>query len=137
MFWILLIIGIIVYILYSFSNSRNQMLQRQVDMHGGMAKKYAYLIETLTSDPSINVVKATRYHIHIRGTGQATATNFLITESFNTVIIEWIGQMALMGTHKHKWTFPHNYPQEKMAKEIQEYLVWKAKQMFGNVFDNE
>jgi hypothetical protein len=132
MFWTILILGIIGYILYSFTKDRDQMLKRQVDMQGGMAKKYEYLIECMTHDPNAKVVKVTRDHIHIRATGQATATNFFITESFNLVEIEWVGQMSVLGTHKHKWSFAHNYPQEKMVHEIEEYMEWKTKQMFGN-----
>lgn len=134
MFWIMLIIGIIGYTLYSFSRDRDHMLQRQVDMRGGMAKKYEYLVERLTTTPSAKVVKVTRDHIHIRATGQTTASSYFITENFNSVEIEWVGQIAIFGTHKHKWSFPHNYPQEKIMAEIEEYMVWKAKQMFGDNF---
>lgn len=134
MFWIILIIGIVAYIIYSFSRDRNKMLQRQVDMQGGMAKKYEYLIEKLTETPGAKVVQVTRDHIHIRAAGQTTATNFLITEGFNSVEIEWVGQMAMLGTHKHRWTFPHNYPQQKMFEEIEEFMEWKLKQMFGKEF---
>jgi len=42
--------------------------------------------------------------------------------------------MAMLGTHKHKWSFPHNYPQEKMIEEIEEHMEWNTKQMFGNNF---
>ncbi len=132
MIWAILILIIVIYIIYNFTKDRDHMLERQVDMQGGMAKKYEYLIEHMTNDPSSKVVKVTRDHIHIRATGQATATNFFITENFNSVEIEWVGQMAMLGTHKHKWSFANNYPQEKMLHEIEEYMEWKAKQMFGN-----
>ena len=134
MIWVTLIIGVIGYIIYNFFQDRDHMLQRQVDMNGGMAKKYECLISRLTSESTAKVVKVTRDHIHIRSTGQSTATNFFITESLNSVEIEWVGQSALLGTHKHKWTFVHNYPQEKMLNEIEEYMQWKSKQMFGNNF---
>lgn len=130
MVWIIIIV-IVGYILYSFFKDRDHMLQRQVDMQGGMANKYAYLINRLTNDPSAKVVKVTRDHVHIRAVGNSTATNFFITENFNTVVIEWLGQLGLLGNHKHKWTFPHNYPQEKMIQEIEEYMEWKTNQMFG------
>ena len=131
MFWAFLIIGIVGYIIYSFLKDRDQMLTRQVDRHGGMATKYSHLIERLTSDPSAKVVKVTRDHIHIRAVGTATATNFLITENFNSVEVEWVGQLAMLGTHKKKWSFPHNYPQDKMIEEMERYMEWKTQQMFG------
>jgi hypothetical protein len=134
MFWIIFILCIVGYIIYSFTKDRDQMLQRQVDMQGGMAKKYEYIIEYMTNEPSAKVIKVTRDHIHIRAEGNGSATNFLITESFNSVEIEWVGQMAALGTHRHKWTFAHNFPQEKMIAQIEEYMEWKSKQMFGKTF---
>lgn len=134
MFWTILIIGVVFYILYSFFRDRDHMLRRQVDMQGGMAKKYEYLIDRMTNDPSARVVKVTRDHIHIRATEQTTETNYFITEGFNIVEIEWVGQMAMLGIHKQKWSFPHNYPQEKIIEEIGGYLVMKTNQMSSNNF---
>ncbi|WP_431136939.1 hypothetical protein [Psychroserpens mesophilus] len=131
MIWILLIIGIIGFVLYNFFRDKDQMLKRQVDMQGGMAKKYEFLVGKLTQEPSAKVVKVTRDQIHIRAEGQTTATNFIITETFNKTEIEWIGQMAMLGKHNHKWTYPHNYPQQKMLDEIGEYMEWKSNQMFN------
>jgi hypothetical protein len=131
MIWILLIIGIIGFVLYSFFRDKDQMLKRQVDMQGGMAKKYEFLVGKLTQEPSAKVVKVTRDQIHIRAEGQTTATNFIITETFNKTEIEWVGQMAMLGKHNHKWTYPHNYPQQKMLDEIGEYMEWKSNQMFN------
>ena len=130
MIWVI-VVGIGIFILYSFFRDRDQMLQRQVDMQGGMAKKYACLIQRLTDDPSAKVVKVTRDHVHIRAVGQTTATSYFIMENFNNVVIEWVGQLGMLGTHKHQWSFPHNYPQDKMVDEIEEYMEWKTKQMFG------
>lgn len=95
-----------------------------------MAKKYEFLISKLTEEPSAKVVKVTRDQIHIQAQGQSTATNFIITETFNKTEIEWIGQMGMLGNHKHKWTYAHNYPQQKMLDEIGEYMEWKSQQMF-------
>lgn len=132
MFWVLIIAGIIGYVIYNFSRDRDQMLERQVDMNGGMTKKYEYLINRLTNDNNAKVVRVTRDHVNICATGQTTITNFFITETFNSVQIEWVAQLGLLGNHKHKWTFEHNYPQENMIQEIEKYMVWKSKEMFGN-----
>lgn len=132
MFWTIFIIIIVGYIIFSFVRDREEMLQRQVDMRGGMTKKYEYLIGRLAEYPGARVIKVTRDHVHIRAEGQATATNFLISENFNKVEIEWVGQLAILGTHRHKWSFPHDFPQEKMIKEMEEYMEWKANQVFGD-----
>jgi hypothetical protein len=128
--WLIFIIGIVGFIIYNFLHDKDQMLKHQVDMRGGMAKKYEFLISKLTEGTTAKVVKVTRDHIHIRAVGNTTATNFFITENFNKTEIEWIGQLGMLGKHKHRWTFPHNFPQEKMLNEIGEYLEWKTKQMF-------
>ena len=132
MFWILLILGIVGYIIYMFTRDRDHMLQRQVDMHGGMVNKYQYLVKCFTDHPTAKIVRLRRDHIYIRATGETTAYNFLITETFNKVVIKWVGQMGIYGTHEHKWSFPHNYPQEKIVKEIEDYLIWKSNEMFGS-----
>ena len=131
MTWVIIIIAIVGYYIFSFSRDRNKMLERQVDIKGGMAIKYEYLINRLTNYPSSRVIKLTRDHIHIRATEQHTSEDFLITEVYNSVVIEWVAQLAMMGTHKNKWTFPHNYPQEKMYSEIEEFIEWKTKQIFN------
>ncbi len=130
MIWIVLIIAVVGFIMYNFFRDRDQMLKRQVDMQGGIAKKYEYLVDKLTQVPSAKVSKVTRDQILIRVEGQTTSTNFIITETFNKTEIEWVGQMAMLGTHKHKWTYPHNYPQERMIDEIGEYMAWKSNQLF-------
>ena len=128
--WLIFIAGIVGFIIYNFMRDKDQMLKHQVDVRGGMAKKYEFFISKLTEDTTAKVVKVTRDHIHIRAVGNSTATNFFITENFSKTEIEWIGQLGMLGKHKHRWTFPHNYPQEKMLNEIGEYLEWKSKQMF-------
>lgn len=132
MFWIFFALIIVVYIIHNFLKDRDTMLQKQVDMHGGMSEKYGYLIKNLTIEPSAKVIKVTRSQVHIKAAGQSAITNYLIMENFNTVDIEWIGQTAVLGTHKHRWSFPHNYPQDKMLQEIGEYMQWKYEQIFGN-----
>jgi hypothetical protein len=132
MIWVVLIIGVVAFIAYSFFSDRSKMLQRQVDLRGGMAKKYEYLIKGLTDDPYSQVVKVTHDHIQIRAISQTSEVNYFITENFNKVEIEWVGRLGMMGTHKHKWSFPDNYPQAKILEEMEEFMTWKTDQMFGN-----
>lgn len=132
MVWIILIICFIGYFIY-FLRKRDQMLQRQVDINGGMAKKYEYLIESMTNEPGAKVIKVTRDHILIRlNLPTASRSFFYITENFNLVRIEIDVISIMTGTLKHKWEFDHDFPQEKMVEEIQEFIQGKAKEMFNN-----
>lgn len=132
MFWVILIAGIVIYVIYSFFRDRDQMLAHQVDTQGGMKRKYEVLISELTRDANARISNVTRDMVEIEYRGPTTLTTFFITENFNVVQIEWVAQLGLMGTHKHNWSFPHNYPQTKMFREITEYIEWKSQQMFGN-----
>ena len=133
MFWTIMIVGVLGYILFSFFKERENMLKSQVDLKGGMAKKYQYLISEMTGNGNARVEKVTRDHIQIRSVSRNSITDYYISESFNSVEIRWVAQMSLMGIHKHQWTFPDNYPQDKMIQEIEEFMEWKSKQMFGDV----
>ena len=128
---IVFILVILAYLSFSGYKERNKLLEKQVDSFGGMANKYKYLIERLTAHPDAKVVKITRDHVHIRAVGNATATNYLITEMLNTVEIEWVGQMGYLGEHKKKWVFPDTYSQPLMVGEIENYMEKKSKEMFG------
>ena len=132
MVWIIIIVVVVGIILYKFFRDRDQMLRHQVDAYGGMEKKYEHLISQLTTEQRIKVIKVTRDHLHIRAQGQMTAINFLILENFDSVEIEWVAQLGLLGTHRHKWTFIQNYPQEKMLEEMKKYLELKNKELFGD-----
>lgn len=131
MIWVIIILAIIGIVLYFFAKDRDKMLQRQVDVYGGISKKYEYLIQHLTNYPGAKVRKVTRDSIHIEAVGQTTRTTYVILENFGIVNISWVGEMGMMGTHKQKWSFPQNYPQEKMIQEISTYMQWKSSQMFG------
>lgn len=133
--WVFIILGVVLFIVYSFFSDRNKMLQRQVDLRGGMAKKYNTLIEGLTDDPSAQVIKVTRDQIYIRALGRTAEVDYIITENFNKVEVDWIGKFGMMGTHKHKWSFPENYPQTKILMDIEEFMMWKTNQIFGKIQD--
>jgi hypothetical protein len=120
---IIVIIGIIGFIIYKFLHNRDKMLQKQVDIYGGMAKKYKYLIENMIKDTDFKIVRVKRDQIHMFNgvTGGIAATNVIIAEDFGTVVItvvvQWAGRIGM----KKKWRFPHNYSQEKMFQEIDDY----------------
>lgn len=133
MFWTLLILGGIGIVIYRFLNDRDKMLIKQVDSQGGMLEKYKYLIEKLTEDPRINIFKITRDFVHLKSssTYNNISTNFFITETFNSVEIEWVGELGTLGTHKKKWLFPNKYSQEDILVEIQNFMISKHKDTFG------
>jgi len=131
MFWIIVIIGIVGYILYSFLKDKDKMLKNQVDAYGGMAKKYEYLIRGLIDNrPNARITELKRGSITLFIPMEVTGHNYFIDELFNyTVQVEYICKSAIGEIYKYKWTFPDNYPQEKMVSEILEHLEWKFSQL--------
>lgn len=126
-----ILIAIVAVVVFNFIRQREGMLHSQVDLRGGMMAKYEVLVTLLTDDPTARVVKVTRDHIHIKSMSQTAETSFLITENFGTVDITWIANLGFMGTHNHKWSFPHHYDQELIVREMMTFLDWKSKQIFG------
>ncbi len=116
MTWIIILI--VVGGMFFFLSDRDKMLKQQVDEQGGMKKKYAELIDWLTSDPNARIIKITRDHVHISMVMQTTATHFFITEIFNGVVVEWNAKLGLMGDHKKKWKFLSTTSNEQMIEII-------------------
>lgn len=129
MFWIIFTILVIGYFAYAFTKDRNKMLIMQVDSHGGMTKKYEYLIARLTNDSRARITKVTRDHVHISYIGMGTSANFYINELPNQVQIEWVADVGVYGRHTNKWFFEHTYPQANMIVEIEEFMKWKMTQI--------
>lgn len=130
MIWIILIVIVIIYFA-KFFYDRDKMLESQVDSNGGMYKKYEVLINYFSNLPNSKIVKVTRDHVQISIFGASVNMQYFITETFGKVEIEWISNSIILGNHQNKWTFPHNYSQQKMIHEIESFMEWKTKEVFG------
>lgn len=116
-------------ILFHFYQKNSEIKNRQIDLYGGIKNKYKTLINSLSNHPNANIIKESNSHVHIRMRANFTATNFVINSYVDTIEIEWIGEFASLGTHKKKWTFAQNYPQENMLNEINSFIEWKSNQL--------
>ncbi len=133
MIWFIIIIVIVVLIVVATMNKKDETLKYQVDSFGGMAKKYELLISELTKHEQTKVTKVTRDTVVILWDGNSTKMNFIITEIYNKVQIDWVGNFSIYGTQKHQWTYPHTYPQDKIYSEISDFLEIKMKEVFGGL----
>lgn len=129
--WWLIIIGIVIYVIYRLAKNKNATSQSFAEMEGGMLRKYEYLVNRLTQASLAKVVNVTKTKIHIRAVGQATATSYYINEKRDLLEIQWVADLGVLGVHRKTWTFPHNFPQTTMIKEIEDYMQFRAKQMLG------
>ena len=116
----IIIVFIILVIIIKFFIDRDKMIERQVDVQGGMKRKYKSLIEDLSQHHIPEFCESKRDYLHFRFVfGSQTASNYYITEQFNSVNIEWLLQIG--GPFENKklsWTFPEGFEQNKMVDKI-------------------
>lgn len=124
---IIVILGIIIYF---FLRDRDKMLQSQVDNFGGMERKYSLIIEWLTNNPNSRITKKTRDHIEITATYPSSTTKFLITQNFNSIKIDWLSNLGILGNHQLNWNFPDNTNQEIIIEKIATDLKIYEDRMF-------
>lgn len=114
----LIAVGILVIILYTMWN-RDKVLAKQVDTHGGMQNKYQLLVDNFLLWPDSRITLVTRERIEITSGGQGLTTEkYSINEGDGIVEINWQLRTAFGKETAKKWTFQHDYPQDKMLERI-------------------
>lgn len=131
MFWFIILTSFIGFIFYIYHREKNIALYEQVDIKGGMTKKYSQVIEFWTNNPDTKIIKVTRDEVHIKYTGITSYCFIIIREKFASVEIEWIAALGgHYGTHSKLWRFPHDYPQEIIINEVYDYSVKTIKEVY-------
>lgn len=116
MIWVI-IIGVVAFIIFKFLRDRNRMLQNELGS-GGMGEKYSMLIQWLTNDPNARIIKTTSDHVHISSKMPTTKTDFLLTQNFGKLEVDWQAQLGAMGNHNLHWEFSSDMNQEDMINRI-------------------
>jgi len=110
MIWTI-IIGVIAFIIFKFLRDRKKMLQNELGS-GGMKEKYSLLIQWLTNDPNAKIIKTTSDHIQISSQMPTTRTDFLLTQNFGKLEVDWQAQLGAMGNHNLHWEFSSEMNQD-------------------------
>lgn len=118
--WWIIIIGIIVFIIYSLTKEHNEYVDKHITSFGGMKGKYKTLIDYLTAPQGAKVVKEANEYIVISSSSWTVNINY----SAGDLIISLKGGMPLIGQFSKRWTYPSGYPQDKMIEEIENYMTW-------------
>lgn len=130
---LVIILLVLLVIIVKFFLDRDKMLQKQVDVQGGMTQKYKYLIDELSQGSIPQFVEVTRDHIYFRFPGNPTTINYYITEHFGKVQIEWFLQLGQLANRRLKWMFPQTMTQEKMIEQIAIDLEKEADNLGFNI----
>lgn len=136
MWWIILVIGIAVYVIYLVNKDYKADIQSNVIESGGMQSKYKELITYfMRSSPSCKITILTNSHVAISDVNMKIWIDYV---GGNTEI-QVFGYHLIIGKYKNKWKFQKDYPQTKMILEIESYFDWlltRNYQYFHPIEDN-
>lgn len=120
--WISIII-IVVFVIYLIRKGHDEDVQTYVTNFGGMQEKYKILIEWLNSY-GLTITKLTKDHVTLSG-----RSIYCIDDLRGVTHIRLYSSLPVIGKISKNWKFPSGYPQEKMIKEIENYLQFELQRM--------
>lgn len=120
MTWAIIIIGVVLYIVFRLNKNKKENVKTVVTNYGGMLNKYSELISFLklggckiyrvTEDSVILGTMNMKYFLDIVG---------------DELEIRLKGFVPILGNVSHKWIYPHQFPQEKIIHDIENYMSWQ------------
>ena len=117
MFWIV-ILGVVIFIIYSFLSDKNEETNR-IQRQGGFYLKYKELINYFSKYPRVVVERKNKTSITFAIIDKYAQTRFTISHGFESVTIFWSLNSITMGNHSLNWTFPETTPQSQMIKDFE------------------
>lgn len=129
MFWIFLI-AIIIAVVLVINKEHKEVVKKNVVNYGGMRVKYAELISYLSQGAAMS--KETKDSIALRSSNMAWYLDLVGDE----IEIKMTGYMPMLGKVSHKWVYPHDFPQNKMIQDIENYVDWTIKQFVSSIENN-
>ena len=119
MWYLIISIGIAWMLIRFFSDVNKQKVN--VKKQGGMRVKYRILINRILSCSSdVKIMQETSVSILIGVSGISGSTGFDITQTFETVTIQYRAKSSVFGNHKLEWRFNSNMDQNLMYEKIHE-----------------
>jgi len=115
--WAIIIIAVVAIITrFAYDNYRQSI---KVAKEGGMINKYSLLTRYIQSgDPRISVTKQTSTSVDFCLSNAGGITTFFLTQTFESLTIQWQMHSPIFGNHKLEWDFYEDLDQEKMISRI-------------------
>jgi hypothetical protein len=130
MFWVIFIVGILVYFFISTKKEEVDKVKSQ----GGLYLKYKELIDHFLIIPNIKVEKNNNSSMILAVKDQSVVTRFTIGHGFEDVSIFWNHQSVMFGEHSLNWSFPESLPQSQMIDTIERELEIYQRNLIGDGF---
>lgn len=118
---IILILIVFVISIISFLRDRDKSLSENVDKMGGMYKKYKHLVDTLLKDPGSKLIIEERDRLIIECNRSLTKGQYIITEMFDEVEINWTAKVGRIGNERKTWKYRQGTSQDIIIKDIRTY----------------
>jgi hypothetical protein len=115
---LILIIIAVVAIITSFAWESYRQSKKMAKA-GGMMNKYALLTHYIQSgDPQVRITKQTTTSVDFCLSKAGGITTFFLTQTFESLSIQWKMRSPIFGSHKLEWDFHEYLDQEKMIARI-------------------
>lgn len=114
MFWVILVVGVLIYLFFSAKSEEKEKLNRQ----GGFYFKYKYLIDYYADEHGVVIEKKDKTSITVAMKDSRAITRYTISHGFEEVHIFFHQQSLNFGEHSLKWNFPESMSQEHMIDII-------------------
>lgn len=121
---VIVIIIVVAYILYLINKDNKKHVKQVVTSRGGMLEKYSVLINYF-KECGGHIEKITRDSVSLK----TSSTIWYLDVVGDNLEIRINAIVPVVGALKHKWTYPHNFSQEKMIADIENYLSWYLEQL--------
>lgn len=130
MFWVICIVAVVAFIVYKITKEYKESVNDTVGRYGGMQEKYKTLINYLEGS-GCKITKVTSDGIAM----SEARTYWTIDVVGNEVEIrmEALSPLLFDAKCKKKWVYPHNYPQEDIIEEIDNYLAQEMRNFFSKM----
>ena len=125
--WWLFGLGIVVYIIYSFSKGYKDNVETGVTRYGGMRNKYNLFVAYFTRGGS-RITKETKDSLVISSSSMVLTLDYV---GYN-LEVGMKGTAPIIGNYSKRWIFPDGYPQEKMIEDIENYCSWLTDRMMNS-----
>lgn len=119
--WWIIAIAVIGFIVYLVNKDYKENVKTNVTNFGGMMVKYDLVIDYLKAS-GLALTRLTSDSVEL----SSKSATWNLDYAGTNLEVRMKAFVPLLGNISKKWTFPDNYPQEKMIEEFNNYADWQV-----------
>ena len=122
MVWLILILGIIIYFIYSVFKNKQEILQKRASKLGNMKQRYRILIDKFLEIQNAKIISSTSDNIKIYANQDSLSINISVLEMYDKVIINFRSFIGSYERLKKIWQLPLGFDQNLFLNKIEKEL---------------